>query len=543
MDTEAQSGADREAGTPSWRDPTRLRYLATNLISLFGFMLVGVGLILLATFLIFTLVAPSVNPYIGIVGYMFLPGVLVSGLVLVPAGMLLKHLRIRRSTKPRPGEPLYPRIDLNNPKTRMSIVLFAAFSCFLVLPLLAVSGYFGYRWTESTTFCGKICHTVMKPQYVAHERSPHARVACAECHIGPGASWFVKSKITGLGQVVAVLTNRYPRPIPNAITNLRPARDTCEECHWPAQFYGPEYKELHRYRPDEANSLFVVRMLLKTGGANTLAGRVEGIHLHMTEYGRMEYVATDPDLQNIVWVRHTLEDGNAIVYRSDGKPADAPPPEGLRRHFDCMDCHNRGAHHFHSSQTAIDLYMSAGRIDARLPDIKQQAVKALAGPYENNEDAMESIEGYLTGFYLLKSPLAWALWGPVVQQTVASVQDIYDENFFPYMRENWQTYPENIGHKDSAGCFRCHDGLHVDPSGTAIRSGCGICHVFLNPAKDNAEARVEGPFHHPMDLTKHLNLRCSQCHNGGVLLDCLDCHVTGEWLKYRGKAEFRREED
>jgi len=543
MDTKDIDSRDNDHRPLSWRHPPRLRYLATNLVSLLGFMLVGIGLILLMTFLIFALLSPSMNPYLGILGYLFLPGLLVAGLILVPAGMWIKHLRTRRRTKGQPVEALYPRIDLNNPRTRRSILVFASLSSFLVLPLLAVSGYFGYQWTESTTFCGKICHTVMKPQYDAHERSPHARVACAECHIGPGASWFVKSKITGIGQVVAVLTNSYPRPLPNAITNLRPARDTCEECHWPAQFYGPEFKELHHYRPNEANSPFVVRMLLKTGGANALSGRVEGIHMHMTESGRMEYVATDPDLQSIVWVRHTLNDGKAIVYRSDGKPADAPPPEGLRRHLDCMDCHNRVAHQFRSPQAAIDLYMNAGRIDATLPDVKQQAVEALLGSYEDDEQARETIEDYLAGFYQLKFSPTWALWEPTVRQAIAAIQHAYEEHFFPFMREDWRSYPENIGHRDSAGCYRCHDGLHVDLSGKAIRSGCGICHVFLNPVKGDGQALAAGPFLHPMDLTKHLNLRCSQCHTGGVLLDCLDCHITGEWLKHRGEAEFRREDD
>lgn len=543
MESKTTDSGDRGRGTPSWRDPTRLRFLATNVVSFFGFMLIGVGLILMVTFFIFTLVSPSTSPYLGIVGYLFLPGVLVSGLVLVPAGMVIKHLRLRRGEKGKPGEAVYPRIDLNNPKTRRSLVLFAAFSCFLVLPLLAVSGYFGFRWTESTTFCGKICHTVMKPQYVAHERSAHARVECAECHIGPGASWFVKSKITGLSQVIAVLLNTYPRPLPNAITHLRPARETCEECHWPAQFFGPEYKKLDRYRPNEANSLFVIHMLLKTGGANRLAGRVVGIHMHMTEYGRMEYVATDPDLQDIVWVRHILKSGEAVVYRSDGKPADAPPPEGRRRRLDCMDCHNRGAHHFRSPQAALDRYISAGRIDPALPDVKHQAVEALASVSRDSRDARRDIADYLTGYYRVRFPNTWALWEPRVLQAIGATQHIYEENFFPTMREDWLTYPENIGHKDSAGCFRCHDGLHVASSGKTIPSGCGICHVFMNPVKGEEEALVEGPFVHPMDLTKHLNLRCSQCHTGGVLLGCLDCHVTGEWLKYRGKAEFRREDD
>jgi hypothetical protein len=526
---------------PAWRHPGHLAFLAFNVLSLFGFLLVGIGLILLVTFGLFVVVSPSVNPYFGIVGYMILPMIFIAGLVIVPAGMAIKQWRLRRRVKRHPEMAVYPRIDLNDPRTRRSIAGFAAFSCFVVLPILGVSSYYGYHWTDSVEFCGLVCHRVMKPQYTAYIHSPHARVACAGCHIGPGASWFVKSKITGVGQVIAVARNSYPRPIPNAITNLRPARETCEECHWPEQFFGYQYKRLVHFTPDKSNTRRVVSMFLKTGGADRLSGRIEGIHMHMVLYGRIDYVAVDPDLQIIPWVRYTLPNGLETIYRSDGQPADAPAPTGLVRRVDCMDCHNLAAHRFSSPQEALDLQMSVGRIDTALPYVKQEAVASLLGPYTDDAVAAAGIERHLTEFYRRQHPDIWSAQQKAVQQAVTVTQAVYDQNFFPYMREDWLTYPDNVGHLYSAGCFRCHDGRHVAGSGLAISSSCSTCHIFLNPVPGNPEAMVEGEFHHPMSLLLHERLRCSQCHTGGVLPSCRDCHATAFWLQQRGKGEFRPE--
>lgn len=525
--------------TPPWRDPGRLLFLAYNPISLAGFLFVGIGIVLLVTFGLFVLVSPSVNPYFGIVGYMILPGIFILGLLVVPAGMAWKQWRVRRWVRGHPGATAYPRIDLNNPVTRWSILGFAAFSFFVVLPVLGVSSYYGYQWTESVQFCGQLCHTVMVPQATAYARSAHARVGCAGCHIGPGASWFVKSKITGVGQVIAMMKDSYPRPIPNAITNLRPARETCEECHWPEQFFGSQYQQITRYTPDQANTPHVVRMFLKVGGADRLSGRIEGIHMHMILYGRIEYVAVDPNLQEIPWVRYTLPDGRVFIYRSDGKPNDAPPPDGSIRRVDCMDCHNLAAHRFFAPQRSLDLYLSVGRIDRELPYIKREAVAALAGTYADDAAAAAGIKTHLAGFYQREYPQIWTTREPAVRQAITVVQGIYAQNFFPYMREDWQTYPDNIGHMDSAGCFRCHDGRHVNGVGQAISSSCSVCHDFLNPVPGKPAATEKGQFHHPMSLLLHEHLRCSQCHTGGPLPGCLDCHASGFWLQQRGEAMFR----
>ena len=516
--------------------------LYNNYISLFGFALVALGIFLLLTFGLFQMLVPSANPYVGIIGFMVLPGILVTGLFVVPVGMLLKLRQVHRHAKTEVGTFRLPPIDLNHPRTRRSILIFVAVSVCLILPILSVASYSGYHFTESSQFCGRTCHTVMEPEATAHATSPHARVSCAECHIGGGASWFVKSKLSGTRQVLAVWENSYPRPIPPAITQLRPARETCEECHWPAKFYGSQLKEIVHFSPDENNARRMVRMLLKVGGADESIGRVEGIHMHMVLVGRVEYVATDDILQDIPWVKYVDAKGVEHVYRSDGKPVTDPPPEGLLRKVDCMDCHNRGAHHFRSPQVAVDLFLNVGRVDPALPYIKREAVAALSATYADVPEAQTGVERALTSFYQEQYPAVWLNQQVAVRQAVDMLKEVYSQSFFPAMHVNWMTYPENIGHLTSAGCFRCHDGLHVDGAGGHISSDCHTCHTFLNPIEGREGAFEEGEFQHSMNLVKHGKLQCMQCHTGGPLPLCGECHGSGTWLETWGKGRFKGED-
>ncbi len=507
--------------------------LCNNAISLFGLLIVALSLLLVITFLLFSIVTGKTNRYLDVIGFLVLPGVFVVGLLIVPIGVIRAHLRKRRGLRRW-------RIDLHEPHTRSALIVFAVVTFFVVLPTLAVLSYEGYGYTESTEFCATVCHTVMEPEGTAHANSPHARVTCAQCHIGEGAGWFVKSKLSGLRQVWAVWANSYKRPIPPAIRELRPARDTCEQCHWPAKFFGSQLKEIVHYSPNEENTRRVVRILLKTGGADESIGRVEGIHMHMLVSGSIEYVAVDEDLQEIPWVRYNTAEGESIVYRSDGKPSDAPPPPGIVRTIDCMDCHNRGAHHFRSPQAAIDLQMDAGMIDPSLPYIKREAVAALVGDYPDVPTAEREIERAISNFYRRKYPEIWETRRETIEQAIDRIQLVYRLNFFPKMRANWQTYPENIGHLISPGCFRCHDGLHVNDKGEAISSSCTTCHDFLTAIEEREGELREGEFVHSMSLLHHEKLRCNQCHTGGPLPLCYDCHATGKSLENWQRGRLRR---
>jgi nitrate/TMAO reductase-like tetraheme cytochrome c subunit len=510
-----------------------------NPLSAIGLLIVIGSLVMFVVFVAVEILSGGVNPYLNVFGYMILPGVFMTGLAIVPVGVLWKR-RALRKLGARPI-PRYVQLDLNDPATRGAAMIFLGVTFFVVLPALVVSGYQGYHYTESTAFCAKVCHTVMEPQGTAHEASPHARVTCAECHIGAGAGWFVKSKLSGVRQVFAVWLDTYSRPIPPAITQLRPARDTCEECHWPERFVGSKLKQVAHYSPSEDNARHIVRMLLKVGGVDQATGRIEGIHMHMMFDGKIEFVATDEKLQEVPWVRYVRPDGAESIYRSDGRPHHESPPEGIRRTIDCMDCHNRGAHHFYPPYANVDRQLESGRIASDLPFIKREAVAALSARYADVRAAMARIEQSLRTFYEREHPELARSRAVDVAAAVQQVQDIYRHTFFPVMNVDWSTYPENVGHMYSAGCFRCHDGLHVDEQGRAISSDCTICHTFLNPVASGATQLEEGAFHHSMDLRLHQSLRCNQCHTGGNLLRCRDCHDEMKGLtNWDGVPRFRR---
>lgn len=521
--------------------PRRAR-LSNNIVSLTGFCFVALGILLILTFGLFTLVSPAQNPYVDLIGYLILPMILAIGLIMVPIGIAWKAWRLRRH--PQRDVPLlrFPEIDFGNRAHRKAIGAFAAANLFIVFPIIGVSSYHGYHYTDATEFCAKVCHAVMKPQATTHELSAHARVACAECHIGSGASWFVKSKLSGTRQVLAVLRGTYSRPIPPAIHQLRPARDTCEECHWPGKFFGRQLKATVHYSSDEDNTRRVVRTLLRTGGSDQATGRAEGIHMHMALAGRIEYVSTDDKLQEIPWVKFIDDEGVKQIYRSDGKSSTDPRPEGVTRGIDCMDCHNRAAHSFRTPQQAIDTALEVGQIDSGLPFIKREAVNALTAEYANESAALKNIERRITEFYESSRPEVWQTRRDAIEKATASIQRIYAHSFFPEMKVNWQTYPDNIGHLNSPGCFRCHDGRHVNDRGEAISSNCNVCHTFFNAVNGGNGALAEGEFIHSLTLAPHQNLRCDQCHTGGGFSLCRDCHESGEWLNTRYQGRFLRDQ-
>jgi len=503
--------------------------------------MVALGLLLLVTFWSFVFLSPSAseNQYIYIIGFLVLPGVLVSGLILCPLGMLIRRWRLKH----------FPPVHEISAR---AAVLFLIITFFLILPVLGVSGYKGYHYTESTEFCGS-CHAVMEPQYVRYQQSPHARVTCAGCHIGPGASPFVKSKLSGMRQVFKTALETYPRPIPPAITELRPARDTCEQCHWPQQFFGSQLKTFARYASDEANTRHEYEILLKVGGANRELGQAEGIHMHMLD--RVEYVAIDEKLDHIPWIRYTNPDGSQTVYRSDGKTAADPPPSAEIRRLDCIDCHNLSGHQFLAPGPALDHAINVGQIDDSLPFIKREAVRVLAEPYETKELALTRIAEALQSFYLQNYPAVWQERRQALERAVEAVRSIYTGNFYPYMKVNWQTYPNHIGHMDSPGCFRCHDGLHVNDQGKPITTDCMACHSFLTRQADSSIV-VEGSFSHPMKLHDgwdglgpHSRMLCTDCHDGGTrawgtsqglqATECGDCHESGRWEQMRKEIDLR----
>ncbi len=534
-DPQAEGGepaADRDTpGFVDRRSPYKPKFkpLWKNFITYVSTYSAAMAVMLLGTFSLYSMVTPAANAYVDIVGYLVLPILLILSVLGIPFGILFKSWRLRRRDPEQMLAFRFPRIDLNDPIQRKA-AKFMFVGMLIGLPVVGVSGYHGYHYTDSTNFCADACHKVMAPQGVANGLSPHARVACAECHIGAGAGWFVKSKLSGTRQVVAMWRESYSRPIPPAIHNLRPARETCERCHWPEKNFGAQLRELAHYGCDEKNTRRQINMLLKTGGADRATGDVHGIHWHVAAANKVEYIATDEELQVIPWVKTVDRQGRQLIYRSDGKPISDPAPEGALRRLDCMDCHNRIGHAFLSPHEAIDVMLEAGRVDRTLPYIKREAVRAMSAEYTDLEHAEREIGGALSVFYETTYPEIWNAPTRPVHRAIDVIREVYRENMFAYMKVDWRTYPSNTGHRHSAGCFRCHSKKHVNQFGDTLAPDCHTCHTFLNwVPRDGDETYItEGEFVHPFEINGvHDELQCHQCHTGAVgpLPTCNGCHV------------------
>jgi nitrate/TMAO reductase-like tetraheme cytochrome c subunit len=474
-----------------------------NWLSLGGLVIVLAGLF--AFILLFTLdaVARISNPYVGILTYFGAPGVTAFGLLLTIIGALVRRRRLARANGLAPTLA----IDLARPRDRKVLGFFLGGSTVFLL-ITAMGTYHAYHFTESVPFCGQSCHAVMEPEMVAYQHGSHARVACAECHIGPGATWYVRSKLSGAYQVYATFADKFPRPIPTPISNLRPAQETCEQCHWPQKFVGNVERTFTHFLGEETNKIHEIRMLLKVGGGDPTHGPEGGIHWHMNVGNRVEYVAADEGRQKIPWVRLTDRQGVVTEFRSTDC-TNQVDTSAIRR-MDCMDCHNRPAHVLQSPNNAVDLAMKLGNVSTNLPYIKTNAVYALTRSYTNSTDALQGIATFLAGKY--SGNLA-------VRPAIEAVQQIYKDNFFPEMKANWRVYPDNIGHKDWPGCFRCHDGKHQTADGrrTIKANDCNACHIILaqGSGKELEELAPQGhEFKHPGEELEK-GFLCNDCHTGG----------------------------
>jgi len=375
-------------------------------------------------------------------------------------------------------------LDLNRRDHRMRLGL--AMTAFLVVILAFLYGnYRLYTYTESAEFCGSVCHP-MDPQFVRYEESPHSKVECVDCHIGPGTTFFVKSKIDGMRQVYAVLTNSFSRPIKSPVHSLRPARETCETCHDPSSFRDNIIKNIVHYDEDEQNTPVRATLILKMGGWQEGTGVSQGIHWHITN--PVYYIAADEQRQVIAWVGVEQPDGNMKEYFSRDMMVmaqsdfvkEAYENEEVRT-VDCIDCHNRAAHEITPPDRAVDDAITLGLIESKLPFIRAKAVEVLSAEHTSVTEAENAIEG-LAEFYQTSYPAEYKQYGSQLESSLEKIKEIYGQTYFPEMGLDWQTNPNNQAHTPFLGCFRCHDGNHVrsDVDGgqlELISVKCNLCHT------------------------------------------------------------------
>lgn len=496
----------------------KLPQMIYNRITIFGIFVAAIAAIAMTFLYVIDLYASSTNPYFGIFLYMIIPGFLIFGLLLIPVGMYLRWRKYKKDGVL--DKEKWPKLDLNEPRQRNFTIIFAA-GTILMLGATAIGSYEAFHFSESVTFCGKVCHEVMKPEYTAYKESPHSRVACVECHVGPGADWYAKSKLSGAYQVYAVTVDNYPRPIPTPVKNLRPARETCEQCHWPEKFFGSRQKNFDHYMYDESNRHWPIEMLVKVGGGNIRTGTVSDIHWHVSSNIEVEYIARDEQRQDIPWVRVVNRStGDETIYRNEEDPLDEAMVDSLqRRTMDCVDCHNRPSHIYHSPDFAIDEAIAAGKIDSTLPSIKMVAVEAMSAEYDTEKEALEGIDQAITSYYSENYPeLADSVSGEIIT-AVASVQSEFTRNIFPEMKVRWEAYPNNIGHFNWPGCNRCHMGNHVSEEGEKITHDCNACHLILSQGtgeRRQISSTAQGlEFSHPEDIFEAWReMPCSDCHTG-----------------------------
>jgi hypothetical protein len=512
--TPDEASEETPSETPGERDR---RSFYSHPLAAVGGSIVVAGLFAFAVLAAIDITAPAENPYRSIVTFLGLPILIAIGAVLFLIAMRIQVVRARRA-----GEKVrfVLRVEPSDPKYMRNLWLFLGLSTVFV-GILAWGGFQGYETTDSVSFCGETCHEVMEPQNVTYHNSPHARVACTECHIGPGADFWVKSKIDGLRQVWAVATNSFERPIPTPVASLRPARETCEECHWPDQFYGQHLVSHTYYQTDEANSPWTISMLLNIGGGNPRTGELEGIHWHVSGNNVVEYIAEDEKRQEIKYVRFTDGITGEVKEYIDPDAVDCDPedPANEVRVMDCIDCHNRPSHSFEPPATALNNELADGTIAADLPFIRKAGLELLNAEYEKKDEALAAIEAGLGAFYATEYPDVAASRAGEIDAAADAMQDIYENNFFPEMKTDYRARENNLSHFVNDGCFRCHLTDLQTSTGETISAGCDSCHVIVaQGASDDLGVLEESltglDFVHPVDIGGiWQTVKCTQCHN------------------------------
>jgi hypothetical protein len=438
-------------------------------LSILGAALVTFSAALFIFVFLLDLFGLHTNPYLGIVFFLVLPAFFVLGLLLIPAGVLLDRRRKARGLGPR----RLPRLDLNDPHHRRGVLAVGVLTLVNVL-IVSLAAYRGVEFMDSPQFCGQVCHTVMEPEFTAYQVWPHARVPCVDCHVGPGPQGFARAKLNGTRQLVSLARGTYPRPVPSPVHNLRPARETCERCHWPEKLHGDKIRLVKEYASDEANTESVTRLLVHVGGGSERLGVATGIHWHMNVGNDVEYVAADAERQVIPYVRLTDRAGNVREYRAPGVAA-GQVPAGESRRMDCVDCHNRPSHTFFATpERAVDAAIARGEIPRTLPFVRREALEALKQQQGGSPGSPADIARRLGAFYAATPVLAARR--AEVDQAIRAAQQLYASNVFPKMRVTWGTHTSNLGHTDAPGCFRCHDDQHKTADGKVIKQDCDLCH-------------------------------------------------------------------
>jgi hypothetical protein len=406
------------------------------------------------------------NPYIGLLVFFAIPAVFFAGLILIPIGILLGRRRVTERLTTVPDRQA---------AWRRAGIFFGV----MTLANVVIGSQLTYRSVEhmeTVQFCGQSCH-VMKPEFTAHLLAPHQEVSCAACHIAPGATGWLQAKMAGTKQLMAVTFNNFPRPIESGLESNRlvSSAATCEQCHARELVVGSRLRILKKYKDDAANTPTDTVLMMLVGG-----GKLGGIHgAHMGPGVHIRYAAQDKKRQTIPWVEYTnTSSGVTQTFLASGTTSSAASALPVFE-MQCVDCHNRAAHSFETPDDAVDTAISAGQIAADLPFVKKTGVQLIKAVYQSDEEAGQKIPAGLASFYQQKYPDVASKRASDIQAAGAGLLAAYRHNVFPDLKVTWGTYPNNLGHTDDPGCFRCHDENHATADKKTITQDCNTCHQSL----------------------------------------------------------------
>jgi nitrate/TMAO reductase-like tetraheme cytochrome c subunit len=416
------------------------------------------------------------NPYVGIIVFLILPVIFFTGLALIPLGIYLSRRNIQKGL----GEP-----DFDRKAALQRLAWFFGVTTGLNVLIGTQVTYRAVKHMETPQFCGGTCHS-MSPELAAFQNSPHSSLECVECHVAPGASGWVASKASGTRQLIETVFDTYQRPIPPALASnhLVPARETCENCHWPQKVAGVKLHIVSKYAEDESSTRTQTVLLMMVGG-----NKISGIHgAHLGAGVHIRFAAADAARQTIPWIeyRNTTTGDVQTFVTSDSTPDSI---KALPTHeMECVDCHNRPTHAFDLPQRAMDKALAHGELAVTLPYIKKEGVELLKADYRTRKEAADKLPGALVSFYQQRYPDLYAQRTQDITEAGQAVLAIYNRNIFPDLKVTWGTYPNNLGHEDFPGCFRCHDGSHTATGGRTIAQDCNTCHEPL--AMDEATPEI-----------------------------------------------------
>jgi len=393
--------------------------------------------------------------------------------------------------------------------------------------LLGAAGIAGWEYSNSNAFCAAMCHDVHPEEIAAHKQGAHARVNCVECHMGRNSTLHLMAlKPTHAKELWGMIVG-YERPITSG--TLRPSREACESCHYPAVEHHDSVAVKVQYGTDPQSSESRTKIVLHTGMDAVRSGYTKGIHWHIQN--EVRFVSPDPQRRDIPWVEVVKADGTKVTYTDAETKLTAEQIAALpARAMACYDCHNEVGHPFTNPATTVDEAIRTGKIDRKLPDTKARAVALIdklpeiTGETKAREAKVDALLAEASG----KAATA-AEFKPAEQKFNTAMREILLAASFREKGFSWKSFPNHTGHADTAGCFRCHDGKHFNDKGEVIRLQCTLCHALPEVTRENAKGSVASLLPEKAGEKQpesHQRANFMRTHADDVAPECEACHGT-----------------